>query len=182
MCGCVCVCETDVITQQCSSREARLFSVAAVAMAMQKMDTDGSGAAEHLQLAELGHGGAPLVLDRGGAGEQLQLAELAYGGPPLVPIVEVAFPNDMWWSLSPELSDNVLRCHNAGLDAVYIWDWGPNGRTGSWRPEGKSTRLSRYRIDFQGMLQTNLDNGRERTIRIVYVRADNVKATRCGQQ
>ena len=126
-------------------------------MGSQSMETDGFGALEHLQLAELS--GAI---------------------PSLVPIVEVAFPNGMWWSLPQETSEQLVAKMNEGEDAVYTWDWGPNGRRGSWAPDGQHTSVNRYRIDFQHMVQTNIDNDRKRSIRIVYVRAEDVTARSTG--
>ena len=126
-----------------------------LALALQSIETDSSGAPEHAQLGDMARRSAPFV-----------------------PVVEVAFPNDMWWSMPEELSEQLVARRNEGQDAVYTWDWGRNGRTGSWSPDGASTSVNRYAIDFQLMVQTNIDNGRQRSIRIIYVRREDVTARR----
>ena len=136
-------------------------------------EEDGNGAPEHLQHS--------METDGSGALEQLQLAEMARGSAPLVPIVEVAFRNDMWWSMPQELSQQLIARMTAGENAVYTWNWGENGRIGSWAPDGQTTSINRYMHDFELMLQRNIDNGRQRSIRIVYVRDEDVTA-RCTSQ
>ena len=41
-----------------------------------------------------------------------------------VPIVEVAFAHGKWWSMPQE--------YESGRDAIYTWNWGEDGRAGSW--------------------------------------------------
>ena len=86
------------------------------------------------------------------------------------PIVEVAFQNGTWWSIPQETSAQLYEQYVNNLDAVYTYDWGEGGRTGSWSPGGESTHINRYRIDFVARVQTNLDNQRKRSIRIIWVR------------
>ena len=146
-------------TRHCKDRtQPQPYGFVVVAMASESMETDGSG-----------------VL------EQLQLAEMARGSAPLVPIVEVAFRNDMWWSMPQELSQQLIARMTEGENAVYTWNWGENGRTGSWAPDGESTSINRYIHDFELKLQTNMDNGRQRSIRIVYVRREDVTARCTGE-
>ena len=132
-------------------------------MAAYNMEVDGNGAAEHLQ------------------GSELALAELVLGDARVVPIVEVAFRNDMWWSMPQALSAALVATMNRGEDAVYTWDWGPDGRKGSWAPDGATTSVNRYMLDFRRMVQRNMDNNRERSIRIVYVQESQVTAGRSGE-
>ena len=56
-----------------------------------------------------------------------------------------------------------------------------DGRIGSWRPNGELTHINRYRVDFINNVQTNLDNGRKRSIRIVWVRPEDVEAKFTGE-
>ena len=91
-----------------------------------------------------------------------------------VPIVEVAFRHGLWWSLPQEMSGEIYEKYINGEDAVYTWDWGEGGRAGSWMPDGEVTRINRYRIDFVNFVQTNMDNQRKRSIRIVWVRSRDV--------
>ena len=98
-----------------------------------------------------------------------------------VPIVEVAFKNDTWWALPVDISRQLYAQQLAGLNAVYTWDLGPDGRRGSWRPEGEETTISRYVLDFVALVQTNIDNHRKRSVRIVWVRPANVQARYSGE-
>ena len=146
-------------TRHCKDRtQPQPYGFVVVAMASESMETDGSG-----------------VL------EQLQLAEMACGSAPLVPIVEVAFRNDMWWSMPQVLSQQLIARMTEVENAVYTWNWSENGRTGSWAPDGESTSVNRYMHDFELMLERNIDNGRQRSIRIVYVRREDVTARCTGE-
>ena len=91
-------------------------------------------------------------MDVDGATEYTQLSELDLAFQDLVPIVEIAFKNDMWWSMSAQLSAELLAMDAQNQDAVYCWDWGSNGRTGSWINEGNPTTVNRYKIEFQAQL------------------------------
>ena len=95
------------------------------------------------------------------------------------PIIEIAFKNDMWWALPPCVSKQMIQMHTAGEDAIYTWDWG-NTRTGSWMPDGEETSINRYKVDLVQRLQTNLDNGRQRSVRVVLVRKEDVVARSTG--
>jgi hypothetical protein len=99
----------------------------------------------------------------------------------LIPIVEVAFNSDMWWSIPEEISRQLYENYSSGLDAGYTWDWGPDGRRGSWQPDDIETRINRYKIDFVNMVQTNIDNERKRSVRIVWVRPEDVLACFTGE-
>ena len=95
-------------------------------------------------------------------------------GAGMLPIVEVAFQHDKWWSIPQQASAELYAKWENGENAVYTWDWGEGGRAGSWRQDGEETRISRYMIDFATGVQTNLDNQRKRSVRIVWVRPQDV--------
>ena len=88
--------------------------------------------------------------------------------PGKVPIIEVAFKNGMWWSIPWEMSQALYEKHLQGENAGYTWDWGEH-RTGSWVHDNQDTSINRYVINFDAMGQQNIDNGRLRTIRVVWV-------------
>ena len=94
----------------------------------------------------------------------------------MVPIIEVAFKKNTWWSLPQDMSAGIYACKLNNQDAGYTWDWGEGGRIGAWRPNGEQTRINRYTIDFTNNCQTNMDNGRRRSIRIIWVRPQDVEA------
>ena len=98
-----------------------------------------------------------------------------------VPIIEVAFKNDTWWSIPQAMSAQLYAKHAQGEDAGYTWDWGEDGRTGSWAPGGEETSINRYIIDFVSCIQTNIDNGRKRSIRVVWVRPQDIVPQFTGQ-
>ena len=79
------------------------------------------------------------------------------------------------------MSARLFEEYEAGKDAVYTWDWGENGRAGSWRPGGKNTSINRYFIDFESRIQRNMDNGRMRSIRVVHVRPQDIVPQVTGQ-
>ena len=89
--------------------------------------------------------------------------------PGEVPIIEVAFNNDMWWSIPQVMSQGLYEKYLHGeQDIGYTWDWGKR-RTGSYVHDGQDTSINRYILDFDAREQRNLDNGRRRTIRVVWV-------------
>ena len=92
-----------------------------------------------------------------------------------VPIVEVAFKDGNWWSLPKVLSARLYEIYKEGQDAIYTWDWGPCGRVGSWKPNGDTTSINRYKIVFSERFQVNIDNGRKRSVRIVWVDPQDVE-------
>ena len=66
-------------------------------------------------------------------------------------------------------------------DIGYVWDWG-DARPGSYiNPEGENTTLSRYGLDFNRMQQTNLDNNRMRSFRIVWALPGQIEAISTGE-
>ena len=93
---------------------------------------------------------------------------------PNVPIVEVAFSYGKWWSIPQEMSAQLYDKYVNGQDAGYTWDWGEGGRAGSWKPDGEETTINRYVIDFATGVQTNLDNQRKRSIRLIWVPPQDV--------
>ena len=91
-----------------------------------------------------------------------------------VPIVEVAFAHGKWWAMPQDLSATLYQEYESGRDAVYTWNWGEDGRAGSWTPNGERTSINRYVIDFAAGVQTNIDNQRKRSIRLIWVRPQDV--------
>ncbi len=85
-----------------------------------------------------------------------------------VPIVHVAFRNNMWWSLPKDLSALIYMDCLAGRESGYTYDWGPPGT------------LARYTIDFNSMIQTNAQSGRARSVRIAWVREQDIVAAVTG--
>ena len=99
----------------------------------------------------------------------------------VVPIIEIAHGEGMWWSLSAGLSRQLLDTHLAGAVLVsFVWDWHEK-RAGSYRLEGKKTTISRYLLDFNTFKQTNTDNHRARSFRIIWVPEEHVEAVWTGQ-
>ena len=87
------------------------------------------------------------------------LAVITDSAGQLVPIIEVAFNKNMWWSMPTEMSAQIYQMHLNVEDVVYTWDWGAS-RPGSFAPAGEQISINRYRIDFQSWEQVNIDNGR----------------------
>ncbi len=98
---------------------------------------------------------------------------IAFPLPETVPLnelrIEVEFKNDMWWTMPPGLSTGILSARYDGFQEVaFIWNWG-DVRDGSFRPDGETTSINRYIIDFTSMYQRNIDNNRTRKVRVVHV-------------
>ena len=98
-----------------------------------------------------------------------------------VPIVEVAFEYGKWWSIPQEMSAQLYEKYANGEDAGYTWDWGEGGRAGDWKPDSEETRINRYVIDCVTRVQTNLVTQRKRSIRVIWVRPEDVVAQFTGQ-
>ena len=87
----------------------------------------------------------------------------------------------MWWSFPAGLSRAIYESHQRGDDYAYTWDWGA-ARTGSYTAEdGSETSLNNYEIDWRAMEQKNVDNGRRRSVRIVWIRPQDETPQWTGQ-
>ena len=83
-----------------------------------------------------------------------------------VPIVEVAFRDGKWWSMRQEMCTAGMQgTHGIGEKADVL----------------EPGRGDRYVIDFATGVQTNLDNQRKRSIRIIWVRPQDVVPQFTGQ-
>ena len=97
-----------------------------------------------------------------------------------VPIIEVAFKKDMWWSMPAVMSAQVYQKYLNSENAGCTWDFG-DSRPGSWAPEGEMASINRYTIDFQTWEQVNIDNGRRRSVRLVFLHGGKEEAIWTGQ-
>ena len=106
----------------------------------------------------------------------------------MVPILEVAFRNDMWWSLPVDLSALLFEQYENNQNAIYIWDWEDDhqnavftdiwGDDWDFRPGGEPTTINRYRVNFLTWEQENMDNGRRRSVRLVWTITGSVQPPR----
>ena len=97
-----------------------------------------------------------------------------------VPIYEVAFRNGTWWSIPLLLSQQIYRMSLTHAVVGYTWEW-DGTRRGSFSPEGQSTDINRYELDFRTWIQRNMDNDRRRSFRLVWVRPQDVDASHTGE-
>ena len=81
----------------------------------------------------------------------------------MVPILEVAFQHGQWWALPQEISASLYQFYASGQNAIL------------------RTSITRYKIDFAAWTQTNMDNQRKRSIRLVLVRPQDVVANFTGE-
>ena len=98
----------------------------------------------------------------------------------LIPIIEVAFREDYWWSIPKEKSADIYKQWEAGKDPTYTWDFG-GARKGGMKVDGEETSINQYRIDFLLKQQINIDNGRKRTIRLIWIEEEDTKPRWTGQ-
>ena len=98
-----------------------------------------------------------------------------------VPVMQVAYNGGQWWDMPMELSLPLFHAKMQGLpNQIYCWDWGGNGHLGTFELNGRQTGWSRYNLQFDTMIQTNLDTQGQRSVRIVYVRHEDLEATHTG--
>ena len=69
----------------------------------------------------------------------------------------------MWCSLPADISRDLLQAELRGKEPRYTW----HNRS--------------YKIDFKTMEQENIENGRRRSIRLLWLEASNVEANWTGQ-
>ena len=85
------------------------------------------------------------------------------GDCPLVPQFGVAFSDGNWWSIPNPINTLLYEQYTNGNNAGYTWDWG-EARRGSWKPDGENTSSNKYEVDFEAMVQRNIDNYRRRSM------------------
>ena len=100
--------------------------------------------------------------------------------PDLTPLVEVEHRNGMRWTIPQTTSAYLYQTFMLREKTDYAWDWGST-RAGSWRPNTQVTTASRYVICFQKMVQTNVDNNRQRAVRLVWKRVGDHNPQRTGE-
>ena len=83
----------------------------------------------------------------------------------VVPIVEVAFGEELWWSMSEEISLKFYENMMFNLTSIYCWDRGEQWPCGVWYRE-RSNRY--YTVDLKRKVQTNLYNGKRSAVRLVW--------------
>ena len=126
-----------------------------------------NGATEHFPIVEVQQSGA--------------VEHFGIGATEHVPIVEAAFAYGKWWSIPQDMSAQLYEKYANDEDAGNTWDWGKSRRPGSWAPNGELTSINRYTIDFVNRVQTNLDSQSKRSIRVVWVRPQDVEARFVGK-
>ena len=84
-------------------------------------------------------------------------------------LIEVEFNRGMWWTMPSVLSTPILtEWYSGATEVSFVWDWG-NDREGSYRPDGEATSINRYILNFNTMMQRNIDNDRARNARVVHI-------------
>ena len=78
-----------------------------------------------------------------------------------------------------ELSSALYEAHekNELTEFTFVWDWqnpflnvGEHKTQGSYEVDGEKTQYSRYRLCFNTMTQTNIDSGRVRSFRVLFMK------------
>ena len=101
----------------------------------------------------------------------VQAGQVDAGLEPLQWEIQVEFNGGMWWTMPQWLSDPILREWQKGFTQVgFIWDW-KDARNGSYKPNGQTTSINRYIINFDTMYQKNTDkpDKGDRKVKIVSV-------------
>ena len=105
----------------------------------------------------------------------------------MTPIIEVERKEGSgeWWSMPLELSSELYQAYEKKLatEFTFVWDWqdprwGGSGKTqGSYEVDGETTNYSRYSLCFNTMTQKNLDSGRVRRFRVVFMKPGDAWAS-----
>jgi len=85
---------------------------------------------------------------------------------------------ETWWQMPPVLATQLEEQLSAKMEgATYVWPWKEESK-GTFRPDGELSGISRYQIDFDTMVTTNLDTLVTRKVQRVRVMsaADDVYA------
>ena len=80
---------------------------------------------------------------------------------------------EYWWDIPEAISDEINNARNLGsTSVVYTYDFGYERARNFADPEtGAPTTIARYEINFETMMQRNLDDaaGTERRVRLVLI-------------
>ena len=137
--------------------------------AMETIDASGSATEQSgmdLDISE------PLKIPQSTAGIGLATEQSEGGSARFIPIVEVAFDKDYWLALPKEISAHMFAQFDNDQDAIYTWDFG--GR--------QETSIKGHSIDFAHKEQRNMDNGRMRTIRLIWVEDEDTQPQWTGKR
>ena len=90
--------------------------------------------------------------------------------------IQVEQSDGMWWTIPYWLSNPILQELQTATPRIsYIWDWKWSNwnylRKGSYKPNGQTTSINRYIINFDTMYQKNIDkpDKGDRKVKIVSV-------------
>jgi hypothetical protein len=92
----------------------------------------------------------------------------------LLAVIEVAFNNGLWRSISEDISKDIYQTSLERPCVGYRWDENVTGpgafalHAGDRSAQSPSTR--RYELDFETMTQTNIANQRKRTFRVCWTK------------
>ena len=159
---CVCSCATSALGFTSATQPCIQMAGGTAIVEVQQND-----ATEHFPIVEVQQSGA--------------VEHFGIGATEHVPIVEVAFAHGKWWSIPQDMSAQLYEKYANDEDAGYTWDWGEGGRPGYLAPNGELTSINCYTIDFVNRVQTNLDSQSKRSIRVVWVRPQDVEARFVGK-
>ena len=75
--------------------------------------------------------------------------------PTHIPTFQVAFPGPIWHTINAEISKEMFSAFLVNTPGFYTEPVTANGKGGT----------RRYRVDWDQMIQTNIQNGRRRSVR-----------------
>ena len=86
-------------------------------------------------------------------------------------LIERSAKAGIYWMMPVELSDSILKQRDDGSKEVsFVWDW--ECPRGTYWVDGEQTSINRYMINFDEMLQRNLDNDSWRKVKIIKITAE----------
>ena len=141
----------------------------AQSMPMETNDASGSATEQSGMDVEISE---PLQIPQSTDGIGLATEQFQAANSRFIPIVEVAFDKDYWLALPKEISAQMFAQFDNDKDAIYTWDFG--GR--------QETSIKGHSIDFARKEQRNRDNGRTRTIRLIWVEDEDTHPQLTGQR
>ena len=98
----------------------------------------------------------------------------------MIPIIEVERNegSNIWWSMPADSSSIFYQAYSQNLatEFTFVWDW-QGQKSGAFEMNGEKSNYSRYSLCFKTMLQKNLDSGRVRRFRVVFMKPDDALAS-----
>ena len=107
----------------------------------------------------------------GGVGGGTGSLVAAWLQPDYIPTFEVAYPGPKWYPVNEEISKEMYTAYLANTPGHYTEPLTANGQGGT----------RKYIVDWEQMIQTNIENGRQRSVRFREFQQDDNRRILTGK-